>query len=125
MNEQVEKIMKNLGVSREEAIAIYQSDKAIDRGEDLFPLTDKQKKVEKEMRQADHKKPTIYKFDQSKSRKKAENTEKASIIAGIFSFLENFGVENAEMLNKERQIAFSIGENKYELTLVQKRKPKS
>jgi hypothetical protein len=27
-------------------------------------------------------------------------------------------------LNKERQIAFKIGEDNYELTLVQKRKPK-
>jgi hypothetical protein len=29
-----------------------------------------------------------------------------------------------EITNKERQIAFKIGENAYELTLVQKRKPK-
>jgi hypothetical protein len=28
-------------------------------------------------------------------------------------------------LNKERQIAFVVGENSYELTLVQKRKPKN
>ena len=33
--------------------------------------------------------------------------------------------ENVEITNKERQIAFKIGENAYELTLVQKRKPKS
>ena len=33
--------------------------------------------------------------------------------------------KNVEITNKERQIAFQIGENNYELTLVQKRKPKS
>ena len=33
--------------------------------------------------------------------------------------------EMVEITNKERQIAFKIGENAYELTLVQKRKPKS
>jgi hypothetical protein len=33
--------------------------------------------------------------------------------------------ENVEITNKERQIAFKIGENCYELTLVQKRKPKN
>ena len=35
-----------------------------------------------------------------------------------------FACENVEITNKERQIAFKIGENAYELTLVQKRKPK-
>jgi hypothetical protein len=32
---------------------------------------------------------------------------------------------DVEITNKERQIAFKIGENAYELTLVQKRKPKA
>ena len=35
-----------------------------------------------------------------------------------------FSVENIEITNKERQIAFKIGEDMFELTLVQKRKPK-
>jgi hypothetical protein len=30
--------------------------------------------------------------------------------------------ENVEITNAERQIAFTVGENKYELTLTQKRK---
>ena len=34
-------------------------------------------------------------------------------------------VENLEITNKERQIAFKIGENSFEITLIQKRKPKS
>jgi hypothetical protein len=32
--------------------------------------------------------------------------------------------ENVTITNAERQISFKIGENDYELTLVQKRKPK-
>ena len=32
--------------------------------------------------------------------------------------------KNVEIVNKERQIAFTVGENVFELTLVQKRKPK-
>jgi hypothetical protein len=35
-----------------------------------------------------------------------------------------FATENVEITNKERQISFSIGDQKYELTLVQKRAPK-
>jgi hypothetical protein len=34
------------------------------------------------------------------------------------------GYEMVEITNKERQIAFKVGENDYEFTLVQKRKPK-
>ena len=47
---------------------------------------------------------------------------------GIAKFLEemsDFATESVEITNKERQIAFKIGENAFELTLVQKRKPKS
>ena len=51
----------------------------------------------------------------------------AGIIAELAKFLtensEN-ACENVEITNKERQIAFKIGENAYELTLIQKRKPK-
>ena len=36
----------------------------------------------------------------------------------------DFSVKKLEITNKERQIAFEIGGEKYELTLVQKRKPK-
>jgi hypothetical protein len=61
-----------------------------------------------------------------KTRK--ENATKGSIIAEIAQFLgENvqLSCELVEITNKERQIAFRIGENDYELTLVQKRKPKN
>ena len=71
------------------------------------------------------KTPVGYKFPK-KERK--PNATKAGIIAELFSFLrENseFSTENVTILNKERQISFKIGEETYELTLVQKRKPKN
>jgi hypothetical protein len=37
---------------------------------------------------------------------------------------DEISAENLEILNKERQIFFKCGENDYELTLTQKRKPK-
>ena len=67
----------------------------------------------------------IYKFDTTKSKK--ENPVKQAIIAEIEQFLlknDAICAENVEITNKERQIAFKICENDYELTLVQKRKPK-
>jgi hypothetical protein len=57
-------------------------------------------------------------------RKRKENPTKATIIAEIARFLTENGYENVEITNKERQIALKSGENSFELTLVQKRKPK-
>lgn len=37
----------------------------------------------------------------------------------------DLGVDNVEVTNIERMIAFSIGEDKYEITLSKKRKPKA
>jgi hypothetical protein len=62
---------------------------------------------------------------QKTERKRKENPTKATIIAEIAQFLAEKGYEMVEITNKERQIAFKNGENDYELTLVQKRKPKS
>ena len=42
----------------------------------------------------------------------------------LFEFLQTIEVDNPTITNKERQIAFSVGDNDYELTLVQKRKKK-
>lgn len=121
----VEKHMKALDIPKEEAIQLVMDDKAVDKGEKLFELSNEQKKVAKKYAATGTKKRTVYKFDSTKSRK--ENPVKQTIIAGIAKFLlENTDIsaELVEITNKERQIAFKIGENDYELTLVQKRKAK-
>lgn len=126
---QKEKIMRILGVSESEADKIIADDKAIDRGErmsfDLDPATEKMAK--KMANAGTRKKPTVYNFDTSKRQRK-ENPTKAGIIAELAKFLteqsEN-ACENVNITNKERQIAFECGGNKYELTLVQKRTPKN
>lgn len=124
---QKERIMKILRCSAEEADEILACDKAIDRGErmpfDLSPEAEKQAK--KYANSTEKKKPTVFKFEQ---RQRKENPTKAAIIAEIAKFLQKNSenaCENVEIVNKERQIAFKIGENAYELTLVQKRKPKN
>lgn len=51
---------------------------------------------------------------------------KRELIAFLFQHIEEYaGVHNAEVTNIERIIAFSIGDDKYELTLSKKRKPKT
>lgn len=128
---QKERIMRILDVSAEEADEILKTDKAIDRGERVpFDLSPEQEKMAKKFANVDtkkRKKPTVYNLD-ARGKARKENPTKASIIAELAKFLiensEN-ACEMVEITNKERQIAFKIGENAYELTLVQKRKPKN
>lgn len=117
--------MKTLDIPEAEAIQLVMDDKAVDKGEKLFELSAEQKKVAKKYAATGTKKRTVYKFDTTK--KKKENPVKQKIIAEIERFLnENseISAENVQITNAERQIAFKIGENDYELTLVQKRKAK-
>lgn len=117
--------LRKLGLTEEEIAEVLADDKKVDRGEKLWELTDEQKKVAKAMTVSDtktKKAPTVYKFEKKTNRK--ENTTKSAIIAEIANFLTEKGYDLVEITNKERQIAFKVGENDYELTLVQKRKPK-
>lgn len=119
---QKEKLMRILGCTEAEAEDIIASDKAIDRGErvyfDLDPETEKQAK--KMINVETHKKSA-----EKTVRTRKENPTKSSIIAEISQFLIENGYASVEILNKERQIGFKADGNAYELTLVQKRKPKN
>lgn len=130
--------MKKLGYTDEQIQQMLMDDKRIDRGEvlewDLSPEEHKkamkyansQEKTKKKPVESEKKGGTAYNFDTS-TKKRKENPTKSNIISAIFQFLTEISTlcpENVEITNKERQIAFTIGENAFELTLVQKRKPK-
>ena len=119
---QVEKLMRILNCSEEEAKQVLADDKAIDQGQRMsFDLSAEEEKKAKKYANTGTRKAS----NTPKVRK--ENPTKSGIIAEIATFLtenSDFSIENVEITNKERQIAFKIGENAYELTLVQKRKPK-
>lgn len=127
---QKKRIMEALHCTEEEAEQIMADDKEIDRGKPMpFDLTKEQEKVARSYAKTGTRKtPPAYKLDNTGGkRSRKENPTKASIISELAKFLEHDS-ENAcvevNITNKERQIAFKIGENAYELTLVQKRKPK-
>lgn len=127
---QISRIMQGLKCPRDEAIEIFLADKAIDRGErmefDLPPELEKEAKKMANVTERKRKAPTVYNFDTSKKKRK-ENPTKSGIIAEIAKFLQEQSenaCENVNITNPERQIAFTIGDNSYEFTLVQKRKPK-
>lgn len=126
--------MRKLGLTDQEITELIAYDDAVEKGKKTeYDLTAEQAKIAREFakvgtRKPTAKAPTIYKLDNTDgNRSRKENPTKEAIIAEIAHFLaeksEN-AVENVEVPNKGRQIAFSIGENRFELTLVQKRQPK-
>lgn len=119
---QVDRIMKNLRCSREEAESILAEDKKIDRGERVdFDLTAEQHK--QAMKNANAGTRTAK--EGKTARKAPENPTKEGVITALSQFLTENGYNSVEITNKTRQIAFKIGEDAYELTLIAKRKPKS
>ena len=118
---QIERIMNGLKCSREEAEQILADDKAIDRGERMaFDLDKETEKQAKKWANTGTRQTTSEKTE----RKRKENPTKATIISEIARFLTENGYDSVEITNKERQIALKVGENAFELTLVQKRTPK-
>lgn len=122
-------LMGYLHLSEEEALEVIEADRKIDKGEPCdFDLDEEHMKVAKEYAKINAKKekkaPTVYKFDK---RERKANPTKQGIIEELAKFLteqSDIAYENVVVTNAERQIAFSIGEDNFELTLVQKRKPK-
>lgn len=122
MDSQIERIMRSLRCTRDEAEAILADDKRIDRGEQMdFDLSPEAHKLAMKNANAGTKSPKTTKS----TRKPTENPEKESIITEIALFLARKGYNSVEITNKTRQIGFKVGENAYELTLIAKRKVKS
>jgi hypothetical protein len=120
---QVEKLMRLLDISEEEALQVIADDKAIDKGEKLFEQTKEQKAVAKKMSATGTRKaPTVYDFDTTK-RERKKDTTKEEFITNLAQYLENC-VENVEILNPSKLISFKIGEDTFELDLKRKRAPK-
>lgn len=125
---QKERIMKSLKISAEEAQAILDYDREVDRttGGLEFDLTKEEakaaiKQAHKGQERAKKNTPTVYKFDK---RERKANLPKQEIISKIFECLGDF-TENPIVTNKEREIAFTLGDNNFTVTLTQKRKPKA
>ena len=118
----IAKHMNLLKISRDEAIQLIEDDKRIDKGEKLFSLTPEQEKASKKARSAGRKpKTTVYKFDTTK-RKKPENKNKSDLISVITSALTEYGAENLELINPEREFTCTMDGTKYKIVLSLPRK---
>ena len=121
----IEKLMKALQISREEAEEVCADDEMVDKmtvGQINAELTPEQKKAMKENTKTGTKKTTVYKFDTSKKVTK-KDAEKEDFITKLHEIVAEF-TENCEIANANREITFNLGENSYSLVLTKHTKKK-
>lgn len=117
---QIERSMRILKIDRAEAEQLVDYDDETDRmtmTEINAEMTAEQRKNVKEMSKTGSKKPTTYSFKQKKAKK---DTEKEQIVSNLAELVKNFA-QNVEIVNKNREISFQVGQNDYSLTLVKHR----
>lgn len=114
---ELEKSMKLLGLSKEEAIEMYLEDEGYLENEEVEELT-KKAKANKINHEAKADKPR-----KAVKRERKPDVEKENIIIMLATRLIDANFE-VEVTNKSKLIEFSVGENHYKLDLVKKRPPK-
>ena len=124
-------LMKQLGISREEALDLESYDEDVKKNRKTqYDLTPEQEKVVQEMnRKKDHKKYGHV------HRERKPNELKEALIIALADFLENeceFTLKEeltycdaVEITNKNRMIHFKVNEKEYDLQLIEKREKKS
>lgn len=122
MNEkQIEKIMKSLGCTREEAIELIMEDEAVDRmtsKEVNSDLTADQKKAMKKATNTGTKKRTAVKRE-----RKVDETKKR-FLTDYKILLEGLGAE-VEPLKTEAEMHFTFEGESYTVKLIKHRPPKA
>lgn len=126
--DQIVRIMTGLKCSYEEALEVHLCDKAIDKGEKMdFDISKEQEKeVRKMLKHETMSGARTFEKRPKQPKEKKVNEPKKAFIEDLVAWLsesEDYG--NIEVVNAERQVKFTIGEDTFELTLVQKRKPKN
>lgn len=118
---EIKKQMRANRCSYEEARQLVFDDMKVEKGEPLpWDLTKEEKANQKKALSTGTRKQK-----EPVKRTKKENACKKSIIDEIVAMLnENDRYTNVIVVNGERQVAFTLGDNNFELTLVQKREKK-
>ena len=113
---EIQKMMKNLDLTREEAIQLLQDDE-----DDVsVDLTAEQKQVVKKMTQGDRKKETT-----PRKRERKPDLAKRHLISLLeIAIGHNTDVSDFEIVNSEREVLFRYKGDLYRLTLMKPREKK-
>lgn len=121
--EQIQKYMVSLGLSREDAEQLWKDDQADFIGEEGEQMTQKAKQIRR-YEQAD--KPRA-----KATKEKKLDDEKVQILAWIEGALvgrhslieeDEWDFENVVLANPQKEITFTVGGNEYSISLIKHRK---
>ena len=115
----LEKSMKLLDLSKDEAIQMWLEDNDYCENEEVEILTAKAK----ENKAVQHGAVNVNKSRTATKRERKPDVEKEEIISKLAEFLETIGT-SINITNKSKLIEFEIGENHYKLDLIKQRPPK-
>lgn len=120
MNTTIQKLMEKLNISEAEAIELMEADKAIDKGEKLFELTQEQKQTEKKMRQADR---AVNAYGKEVKRERKADEVKFGLIELLTNVIKEQPMcNNLTVTNAEREFEFMWAGKKYKVVLSAPRK---
>lgn len=124
LDEAVERLMKSGQYSLAEATEIAIDDWRIDHGDrcEWEPTVEEEKAMRKATKVVGERKKSTTPV----KRERKEDAVKQELINLLAAALGNGGlaVENVDITNKERMIAFTVGEDSFEVMLTKKRKAK-
>lgn len=118
---ELEKSMKILGMTKEEAIEMWLEDEGYLDNEEQAEL--EQKAKENKITATIHGASATEKKKQSKPKTVKVSDEKATLFAEILSNLQ-YDYENVEVLKENKLIQVKIGEKIFKVDLIEQRKPK-
>lgn len=125
-DKEIEKAMKSLELTKEEAIEMWLEDEGYMDNEEQIALTQKVKEsgimttihgASAEKKEKKDKKPKTVKI----------SDEKQHLFANLKTFLEGYALNQGaevEVLNPNKLISIKIGEKTFKLDLIEQRKPK-
>lgn len=116
---ELEKSMKLLDISKDEAIQMWLEDNNYCENEEIEILTAKAK----ENKAVQHGAVNVNKSKTATKRERKPDVEKEEIISKLAEFLETIGT-SVKITNKSKLIEFEIGENHYKVDLIKQRPPK-
>lgn len=120
--EEVNKSMRLLKLSKDEAIQMWLEDEGYMENEEQEALERKAK--ENRITATIHQAKAEYKEKTQRERVKKDDPTKEGIIKAIAEMLPSVGAVDIEVVNIGKIITFQIGEDKYKLDLIRNRKPK-
>ena len=114
--------LRKMGLTDEEAKEVISADKAIDKGEKLFELTEEQKQVEKKYKNT-HTRTVKTAYGQTQTKERKTDPDKRTLIDALAEKLENYADGGkVNITNAEREIELVFHDRKLKIVLSAPRK---